>query len=728
MIFRIITFFIIKTALAFNFQDILIKKPYEIVFDTTTTTDKPIHVDQLDQQCPLAFGSSSLETGCKCNFSTNTIECIYSNRLGTIPTFYQVDSKINWSIDLKCKNLSYLSNLRAFLPLIKINVLDLSASLDPRIECKNVHNLTLSKLIKLGHQVKNIKEQNLKIDQLNLENNHLKSINLINNTSYDLKINSLRLSHNQLETLDIKTHLDLCYLKLDYLNISNNQIKRIEIGYLIFLKQLNISNNHLTTFLVDFYNSNEFRIYHGQSCRFDNTSNLHSTLIDIDLSINYLSFLPFKILDVQYSDLVNLNVSQNRLREIRNYEFSTISSLKRLDLSHNLISNLFNKSLSGLKSLDYLDLSDNLVQHLPVNMFYEQKDSMQILNLNRNKLDEIPIESFKFLGHLKYLYLGRNQIKVLRNYSFGFMFNLIELYLSENRIESIELNAFSIDERSYYGPGQIEKLDLSFNKLVYLNQSIFTYLTNLRYLIVNNNRLKYIDPVLFQGVNYLISLDLRLNQIDNLTFLIGKNFSDLRYLHLANNHIEYLRPGQFMHLKSLNFLDLSANRIKYINTCAFYGLQDTIRRLFLNWNRISRLNTCAFTLSFKYLRFVQIMHNPLNCTDNCEFFFTIYNPPYSINYQGLECLNNTLSFTRVCSQNHYDYIYKRCQLESQSMDCPVLLHDENFNFQKDVYFDYDYSIERMMLQDTNYIYTNSYKISFLLFNVYFCILYYFLHF
>lgn len=726
MLFDKIILFLVKTALAFNFKDILIKKPYEIVFDTTTTTDKPIHVDQLDERCPLALGSSSLETGCKCNFSTNTIECVYSNRLDTIPTFHQVDSEINWSIDLKCKNLSFLSNFRSFLPLKKINFLDLSSSLNPQIECKNVRNLTLLRLFKLGHQVTDIRQQNLNIDQLNLENNYLNSINLINNTSYDLKINSLRLSKNQLETLDIKTQLDMCYLKLDYLNVSNNQIKRIEIGYLIFLKKLNISNNHLTTFLVDFYNSNEFRIYHGQSCRFANTSHLHSTLIDIDLSINYISFLPFKILDVQYLDLVNLNVSQNRLREIRNYEFSTISSLKRLDLSHNLISNIFNKSLSGLKSLDYLDLSDNHLRHLPANFFYEQKDNLQFLNLNRNRLEQIPIESFKFLGHVKYLYLCRNQIKILRNYSFGYMFNLIELYLSQNQIESIELNAFSIDERSYYGPGQIEKLDLSFNKIAYLTKPIFSYLTNLRYLIISNNELKYIDAVLFQGVNYLISLDLRLNQIENLAFLVNKNLSDLRSLHLANNFIEYLRPGQFMHLKSLNFLDLSANRIKYINSCAFYGLQETIRRLFLNWNQISRLNTCAFTLPFKHLRFVQIRHNPLNCTDNCEFFFTVYNPPYSINYQGVECLNNTLSFTRVCSQNHFNYIYKRCKLESQSMDCSVLLHDENFQFQPDVYLDYDYNIEKMMLQETNYIYTNSYKTLLILFNVNICILYIFL--
>ncbi|RMZ99343.1 insulin-like growth factor-binding complex acid labile subunit, partial [Brachionus plicatilis] len=285
-----------------------------------------------------------------------------------------------------------------------------------------------------------------------------------------------------------------------------------------------------------------------------------------------------------------------------------------------------------------------------------------------------------------------------------------------NQIESIEVDAFSIDKRSYYGPGLIEKLDLSFNKLVHLNESIFSYLTNLRYLIISHNRLRYIDPAVFQGVNYLISLDLRLNKLENLTFLTSRNFSELRHLRLANNQIEFLRPGQFMHLKSLNFLDLSANNIKYITTCAFYGLQNTIRRLFLNWNQISRLNTCAFTLAFKHLRFVQIMHNPLNCTNNCEFFFTVYNPPYSINYQGVECLNNTLSFTRVCSQRHYDYIYSRCQSEAQSLDCAALLYDHNFDFRNEIYFDYDYNIEKMMLQEANSISPIHKKLSLLVIN------------
>ncbi|CAF0827465.1 unnamed protein product [Brachionus calyciflorus] len=705
----ILLFFQLNLTQSFNYNEILIKKPYETVCEETTTTQKPDLIDQLSDQCPLEYKSSSLKTGCLCNLNTTTLDCLYSNRLNKIPDFFNVNSKNEWNINLKCKNFTHLTNLEPFLPLETINILDLSSHLNPHEKCKIYPNENLVKIVKIGsknHHSNLNKSKSLKINELNLELNNLNSIHLIkNNTNYQLNIKTLRLSNNFLEFLDIKTELDLCYIGLENLNVSNNRLKRIEIGYFVFLQRLNLSNNYLSSFIIDFYNTKDFQIYYSKNCKLENSTSLHSNLIDLDLSHNFLPSLPFNFLNIKYLSLLNLNLSSNQIREIRNYEFSSMTLLERLDLSSNLITNVANKSFYSLKKLKYIDLANNYLTQIPKNLFHDQKESLEYLNLNHNNLTQVAKEAFKYLGHVKYMHLSQNKIEILKNYSFGFMFNLIELYLAQNEINTIELNAFYIDEQSYYGPGLVEKLDLSFNKLTYLDKSIFSYLTNLRYLILNNNKLERVDTSVFQGVNYLITLDLRLNYLKSLDFLLSRNFSSLRNLKLSNNLIEFLRPGQFSFLKSLNYLDLSGNRLKYINSCAFYGIQNTIKKLFLNYNLISRLNTCAFTLAFKNLRFVQIMHNPLNCTNNCEFFFTVYNPPYSINYQGVECVNNTLSSDRECSQKHYDKIFSRCKLEAQTNDCSTLANDLSNTFQNDAYFEYDYvNMERSLSEhfETNW--------------------------
>ncbi len=131
-----------------------------------------------------------------------------------------------------------------------------------------------------------------------------------------------------------------------------------------------------------------------------------------------------------------------------------------------------------------------------------------------------------------------------------------------------------------------------------------------------------------------------------------------------------MKANQLMNINSLNTLDLSSNRIDTLDDCAFHGIQRSIRKLYLNFNQITRLNSCAFMSNFNHLRFVQILYNPLDCSTNCEFFYTVYQKPYSINYEGIECSSNfgsgggasqKPSRMKHCTQKQYEKISKRCQ-------------------------------------------------------------------
>jgi Leucine-rich repeat (LRR) protein len=211
----------------------------------------------------------------------------------------------------------------------------------------------------------------------------------------------------------------------------------------------------------------------------------------------------------------------------------------------------------------------------------------------------------------------------------------------------------------------------------------------------------------------LISLDISMNQINDISFLNNKNLSLLRYLKLSNNQLTELKGFQFDKLANLKTLDLSSNFIDNIADCAFHGLQGTLRKLFLNYNQIIRINSCAFSIDFKYLRFVQILYNPMECYDNCQFFFTVYQQPYSIRYEGIECVSNLATVSNQkrqyirCTFKKYKRIYQQCYQKLLKQECSILKNshlikslddlniDNNTLYSQNVQQDYEFDEQYM---------------------------------
>ena len=376
---------------------------------------------------------------------------------------------------------------------------------------------------------------------MNFESNEIRSVHMIGEPVH---IKHLNLARNQIENLSIRANLDICTLKLNALNISLNRIRQIEIGFLIFLNVLNVSHNQLSTFSVDFYDTREFFAYSRNVCFLNYTTlggdsqtnsiveyMLSSNLVEVDFSHNVLGNLPFAYLkNVAFLKLEKLVVIGNRLKALGEYELSGLPSLRYLSLRSNLIENVDEKSFLNLNNLKFLDISVNFLQTIPDNLFESQQSSLETLLMSHNYLETVPRRAFRHLASLKHLNLNCNRIRAIQNYSFGYMSSLVEVSMAANSIESIEPEAFSIDQSSLLGPGLIEKLDLSGNKIATLNQTVFFYLTNLRHLILSNNKIRYIDRKVFRGISFLITLDISFNQLNSLDFLANRNFSLVRYL------------------------------------------------------------------------------------------------------------------------------------------------------------------------------------------------------
>ncbi|KAG9486690.1 hypothetical protein GDO78_006853 [Eleutherodactylus coqui] len=117
----------------------------------------------------------------------------------------------------------------------------------------------------------------------------------------------------------------------------------------------------------------------------------------INLSQNNISLSPEDQESLRsYPNLTELNLCQNKIKELMNNSFSGLSKLEVLLLSKNSITSIGEMALVGLESLKILDLSFNLISRLPENIqmpslhlqaFYLQNNSLTNLDVKESLKD-----------------------------------------------------------------------------------------------------------------------------------------------------------------------------------------------------------------------------------------------------------------------------------------------------------------------------------------------------
>ena len=175
------------------------------------------------------------------------------------------------------------------------------------------------------------------------------------------------------------------------------------------LKELKITNTHLSTFPNDIfrYNTNLERLnlqnnklaFHRNSAFFSNLHNLKhldlqtnaisfvddsmfkglTSLTDLNLSRNYLRYFHSGIL-TSLPKLANLSLVFNHIGNIRDEFEDTTSNVKVIDLSYNYIQSIHPDSFKKMKSLHTLHLSHNNLE-CSCNMY------KLFLNLNANNVE-----------------------------------------------------------------------------------------------------------------------------------------------------------------------------------------------------------------------------------------------------------------------------------------------------------------------------------------------------
>ncbi|XP_055906844.1 toll-like receptor Tollo [Eupeodes corollae] len=368
----------------------------------------------------------------------------------------------------------------------------------------------------------------------------------------------------------------------------------------------------------------------------------------LDLSLNNIWLVPDGII-CPLKTLTHLNMSHNEIQDLGNFHFSASLSTRKsricgnsiiaLDLSSNKIANLPSAIFSALERVKKLKLGRNAMNFIADRAF-EGLVSLSIIDLSENRLTSLPPELFSEAKYVKEIYLRNNSINVLAPGLFSELADLLVLDLSANELNSQWINAVT-----FVGLKRLILLDLSFNKISKLEQSIFRSLgslqvlkleenfidhipdntfadlTNLHTLILSKNHITMIGANTLRGLNNILVLSMDYNRISKVDPMAFKNCTSVQDLHLNGNKLLTV-PEALGQVPFLKTLDIGENLITTIENTSIsvmeslYGLRltensiDYIRRgifdrmtslqiVNLSGNKIKGIEPGAFHRNFQ---------------------------------------------------------------------------------------------------------------------------------
>lgn len=202
-------------------------------------------------------------------------------------------------------------------------------------------------------------------------------------------------------------------------------------------------------------------------------------------------------------------------------------------------------------------MDDNELKELSKRL--ETSRTKDQLNLSNRNLKEIPF-FVQQLTNLKYLYLDNNKLIFVPE--IGQFTQLEEI--------SIENNQLTLIPESFCNLKNLKCLNLSKNNLKCISSQIFTSLTSLTSLWLNNCDLMYL-PREVSCLKHLEKLGLKCNCLQDVPEELG-SLTRLQWLNLEQNQLSSL-PEQLSQLKSLAYLNLNKNKFEEIPTNVLLNLK-----------------------------------------------------------------------------------------------------------------------------------------------------------
>lgn len=225
---------------------------------------------------------------------------------------------------------------------------------------------------------------------------------------------------------------------------------------------------------------------------------------------------------------------------------------------------------------------------------------------------------------LNKLNISFNKIAILNEKHFFNLTKLITLDLSHNRINGLPSAIFS------YMPNLVS-LNMSYNQLNFLSPRTFHNLNYLKHLDISNNPLTIINQEDLKGLKNITHFIVRDCLLSNLNSAVYQEISQVEYLDLSGNRFEFVRSDEFKYLTNIKYLNLQRNQISIVNAYCFSGHH--INKLDLSFNKLTELNECAFCnasilrLNLASNQFKKILSNQLSSLSTNLIELNIANNP-----------------------------------------------------------------------------------------------------
>ena len=258
---------------------------------------------------------------------------------------------------------------------------------------------------------------------------------------------------------------------------------------------------------------------------------------------------------------------------------------------------------------------------------------MDIFDFNNQRMTAVESNAFHRSPNVRVIWLSGNEVKSFP--IFPDSTTLEELDLNDNKIVDLDLSAkgskgplpvqdklrsllLKNNQLTRIDPilfcacfASLVDLDLSGNQIKALRDGDFAKCSALADLNLSRNVIQTIGSQVFTGGGgkSLRSLDLTENKLESLPNTLAAQLPGLMQLLLSNNQISSIASGAFKGFQRLSEINLAGNRLVSIDASAFAGLEDTLLRLDLSNNAITSIASDTFK-NFKNLKHISLEGNP----------------------------------------------------------------------------------------------------------------------
>lgn len=505
------------------------------------------------------------------------------------------------------------------LGLRKLRILDLSDNniVDiPRSTFSGLDNLlylNLSRNTHLGPVPATLLQPMAKLRTIDLSMSGMKTlpVELFANSN-DLEIVILR--NNGIQEVAEGSFTDL--RNITSIDLSNNHITSVRPSAFVNLmniRRLSLKGNQLSAFKGEFFNTGtgleELDISDNQlSYLFPSSFRIHPRLRKLIVTNNKFNFFPSELIaSLQYLEHVDL--AGNQLKTIDELDFARLPRLRVLQMARNELEALSEMAFHNSTQLQVIDLSDNHLDRIGERTF-EGLVRLEMLNLEGNRLTDLPETIFERskLHMLENINLGRNRfeyapLKALqRQYFFVDSVNLhhnnIKMIPAEDsamvNIKKLDLSFNPLNaetlENILSEPKTVRELNLAGTGLQTITSLETPFLQKLN---LSHNSIVDINDEAFQRATLLENLDMSSNALSDIRKLskIWPKLTSLQHLDLSNNSFEMVVQGDLDNLEMLRSLALvDLNNVNRIEKNSFKNLPNLAVLKAYNYPRLGYLD------------------------------------------------------------------------------------------------------------------------------------------